>query len=586
MKKSRLIALLLVVVLAVSLLSSCALFGGSGDVKKLLDDEGTFEVKAAASSAIEVSALAGYTTTENSDGDLVILSKTDSDYSGTPTSTSYAVYNVATSSVVKTFTNYSSSSSNYTSVYVGEVNEVSYFYTVSAYYGSDETTYTTELFDANGNMLTSVSKSTAPTTVDGTNLIKFADEYFEAKDGALNRAFEANPFNAIPNIIAASDEYYYAQDGNFFAIYDKQFEKLATCELPEYYDDYECGVLPGGNLLIQYRYIVDFFADKYDVLDSEDMVKYNVVTLILTAKGKVKEVKADFVIEGIYEVDEEMIAENVLNPKKFEDVSLVQGYKIEDNRIAYEFSGLINKNGKVTELPELEGEGVLSVMAVAANRWVVITETYTYYLINEEGEILGTISEGVDVCGDYLVADGKIYDWSLNVLLDYEAAGYDDDLTALGGNIILTKTYEHTFSYLTGSGYDSESREVRDVVLFNGTTTTILDGTQTYVARVNSYNPSATVKSISFYGNCYVITTASSVYSTGTGTTTTRGIELFNEDGQSIKTLTNLASVSVTEVYEDEDNGMLLKVESQNPYYGGAGSSYVNPTNYAYWIVK
>lgn len=585
MKKSRLIALLLVVVLAVSLLSSCALFGGAGDVKKLLDDEGTFEVKAAASSATDVSSLTGYTTRQSSEGDLVVLSKLDTDYSGMSTSTSYIVYNVKTGSTLKSFTNYTSTGSSHTGVTIGEVNEVSYFYTVYTYYGSDETTYTTELFDANGNMLTSVNKNITPSTVEGTNLIKFDDMYFEAKDGALNRAFEATPFKAIPDIFAGNDEYYYAKDGNFFAIYDKQFEKLATCELPEYYDNYECGVLPGGNLLIQYTYVVDFFADKYDVLDTDEMVKYNVVTLILTAKGKVKEVKADFVIEGIYEVDAEMVAENVLNPKKFEGASLVQGYKIEDNRIAYEFSGFINKSGKVTELPELEGEGVLSIMAVAANRWVVITETYSYYLINEEGEILGAITEDVDTCGNYLVADGKIYDWSLNVLLDYEAAGYDDGLTALGGNIILTKTYEYSFSYLTSSGYDSESREVSDVVLFNGTTTTILDGTQTYAARVNSYNPSATTKAIDIVGDCYVITTTSRVYSTS-GTTTTKGIELFNENAQSLKTLTNLASVSVEEVYEDEDNGLLLKVTSQNPYYGGAGSSYVNPTNYAYWLVK
>lgn len=584
MKKSRIIALLLVVVLAVSMLSACALFGGAGDLKKLLDDEGTFEVKAAASTVTEISSIAGYNTTVDSRGDLVVLSRTNTGYDMSSSSTDYVVYNVKTGTTLKSFTNYSSSGSSHTSVTLLETNDVSYFYTVTASYGSDETNYYTELYDATGYSLDSANKQIAPIEISGTDLVKFDDMYFEAKDGALQSAFQASPFKALPNIIAANDEYYYAKDGNFFAIYDKQFEKLATCEIPDYYEECEYAALPGGDLLIQYSYVVDFFSDKYDVIDTDEMTKYNVVTLILDVKnGKTKDIKCDYIISYAGDVEEEFVTENVLNPKKFEDKIVVTGYKIEDNRLAYEFCGFMNKSGKIEELPEIEGEGVLSIYAVAPDRWVVMTETRNAYLINAECDVLGMIPDDVRTYGDYLVAEGKIYDWSLNLLMDYKAEGYNDEISSIGGNILLTKTYEHTYSYMTYSGYNTSTQTVTDRYIFDGTTELVLDGTQTWAPSVNSYNPSSMTKSMVVVGDCYAIITTTNSYNSVTGAI--KSIELFNEDGTSLKSLSNLATVSISAVYDDDDNGMLVKVTSTNPVYG-SGYGISNPTNYAYWLVK
>lgn len=518
MKKTKIIALLMIVVLAVSLMSSCSLFGIK-KVSKLIDKNGVFEPKNPASKADEIYSLEGFNFSYILNTDLAVFSNSES----------YAVYNMATDST-KTI-----EKKSVTEINVGECGDVCYFYVTRSDTSVTPTTYSTTLYDADGDKIDEVDGAVAPVPNSIAGIVRFADKYFFVHEGALVAPEEISAFKTVPgNIIAANDEFYFTQEDTLISAYDMNFDKVASYEIPEYAaeGDHTLVPLPGSKLLIQYSYLVDEMSDDYDYMESElGMIgvvsaKGNLVTVILNPNsGKAKEIKCDYIINDYQSYTEKEMAENLLNDKYWEVV--VTGAKIENKRIATTFIGSINKNGKIKEFPRFEGEVIDEITAVAEDRWTITTDANNKYLIDSKGDLMARLDSSVKTYGNYLERAGKFYDYNLEELYNYRENGYEIYSTAtIGGNVVLT---------------DGEGK----LMLFSGTKKlkTIDEGS------------SSDNKSASIFSNCYI------VYSSPMSSGDNYEVVFYNEVGSVIKTITDDNYISVSTVFGSEDHGSFFKVE-------------------------
>ena len=253
------------------------------------------------------------------------------------------------------------------------------------------------------------------------------------------------------------DSFEYTAGGYYFAeksgsedllVYNKDLELIGKAKVPSYAYDNNILVLENGNVLIQYTYVADNYGDDYDFIDNG--TKYKLVTELFNAKSATqKEIKCEYII-----------AEQITD-KNFKDgVCIASVYEIKNKRIADSESDTlianISNNGKISVYNKAQKQLVNAYLEMMPyGNFIAGNYEGREVLLDSKLNVIGTY-DNVRWCGpDSYLADGKIYDYNGNVIIDLAKEDYEASVSTTYASLILTKkiTYGANDQYTTTERY-------------------------------------------------------------------------------------------------------------------------------------
>lgn len=497
MKKFKLLAFVALALVAVMALSSC---GTVKNFNKIFNEEYDL-TEDPYKTAEKISDLKDYEAVGGNEY-FVVFNKADSDGNVTT-----AIYSFVSNSIVKrvesdkdivysvSFVDNNLPICVVTSTTIPQMPEFDEM--IEGDFEPEEPVVTKMYYDATGKQLLSVeaeAESGEPRALYGSDLVIInAAVYKVNKDkGAVEFSKDIPAYVSTDGLYGAYGEYFYSISGKTVKIYNADFAPVALWTAPSYAEEMESFIFNNGDVLAQYRVTLAEDAVFYDFI--EDGVKYDLVSKIITAKGKVKNVNLDYVVLNLapncFYYDAE--SDNNEFTDDFDNFAVIA--KIDNKRIdntemnrdvvLMSNSGAIQKSckivdGQTTELPE----------KIAADLFMVDT-SYGYAMVNAKGEVQFQITNtDIQVYGEYIIATNAIYNLSFTKIYDlgendaeiiakfndtiFVKAGEEDEYSILsfgnGGNQRTVFTYddeeETHFELVSGIGYVIiERNEKKDTV--------------------------------------------------------------------------------------------------------------------------
>lgn len=430
MKKFKLLAFVAMALVAVFALSSC---GTVGNFNKIFNEEYDFSADAY-KTVTKISDLKDYTAVNGNDT-FVVFDKADSDGN-----VKTVVYSLITNSIVKTvesdddivysvgFLSYGVPVCVITSTTVVDAPNPDEWDT-GDYGDVEEPTVTKTYYDATGKELLSVNadaEAGEPKVLYGSDYIVINAGVYkvDAEAGSVESVKEIPAYVSVDGLYGFNGEYFYAVADSSIIIYDADFAPVATYAAPSYAENMNEFVLNNGNVLVQYTVALAEDAMFYDFL--EDGVKYNLVTKVLTVKGKEKTLPLNYFIEELmpnsYFYDEE--AEENEFTDKFENIAVIK--KIKNHKVDEEEANwdivMLNNNGMVGQsLKVVEGQYAEIPEKIGEDLFMVET-VYGSAMIDSKGNVKFQITNSdVEVYGKYIIATNAIYDLSFTKIYDLGA---------------------------------------------------------------------------------------------------------------------------------------------------------------------
>ena len=440
MKKSRIIALVAVALVAVMILSSCG--SSAVTVKSFIDKKAEFvDTTATINSSTRIPELDGAMGDTTQAGDLVYyVIPADIEKS---IYEKHVIYNLATGTVVHTATEHLTK--NVTIVLDATIKGDAYFVETVRNWQLDgdavlsgSESYVTTLYSGSGRSVTNVNKDMEAELVCDTVFFNGAC-YRANEDGELEYAFDYSSLADVPEADYMYKNRYYDLSETYVAVYNNKFELISRYLVPAYASYSSHVILENGNVLVQLGYKADALSEDYDLIVfnneglSNEGLKIYIDTMIIDAKkGTAKEIECNY-----------MITEEAFNIKMYEELGFdfyaginsdkypvyANAILIENKRITVdlfdeESNALrvvsIKNDGKMTELELINGEPIFDISMIAEERWMVETVYGHTYLLNKNGKILGDISNG-SYRGGYIASNGKLYNLDLEEVYDFGA---------------------------------------------------------------------------------------------------------------------------------------------------------------------
>lgn len=426
MKKRSFVVLLCAMLAVMMLLSSCATTG-STTLKKILDGSqysGTDDVY---TNAEPVSELDKAVMSEVCN-ELVLFSKAVVvDWASCNKLT---VYNIESGKVVYEATSGPTSSYD---VDLYDLNGDTCFTVVHSAWSLDESnvkigrdTVDTALYGADGVKIADTYRQVDADVAH--DLIRFDGKCYRiGENSALEYAFDYSDLNSMPEVLYATEKLYFCEADNGIAVYDGSLEIKAFLGVPSYADIGAWVALSDNKILVQYSVEVDSHSEKYDYVAKSvgTLAKYDLHTVVFNGKnGKSDEIKFNYVISNTlnrHRIGEEWAKSYGLGDKYDNLVTLAP---IEDKRVndadsalilaALDSDGGIKRVKNVTDAPM----SAAAPRMLASDRWLVRSADDKEFIVNEKGKVIGETS-AANYRATYMYADGKMYDYDLNVIYDY-----------------------------------------------------------------------------------------------------------------------------------------------------------------------
>lgn len=441
--KKRVVSLLALLLCAVFVLGSCGTTPKAPEFAEFFTGS-NHEAEVAYATFAQIADLddATYVTSE---GNLALFSKADA--TGTIT---YTVYNAATGATVLKVAN--------TATLINEIELVELYY--DSWYHIDENALilvtstdtannvtTTKLYDVAGAQVGDAAKGEeyAESYLD---LVLFNDIIYREADGKLTEIKKVNPLGReYPEFDEYNELYYYHFSSEGAEIYSATDLSLVSI-IPfstKYSAKSNWHVLQNGNVIFQGAYRLPDDAAEYDFLMDEQKLAFD--TFIYdAATGEGKEIDFDYYIyEGVYVSNDpwtKMAIEQGYIPTmaEFENIFPVIPFvdeHLEENEYLTELY-LVDNDGKIkgtlseylpagnTDLPHVAPQGKFFLNDMSGNK----------YLVGADGTVIGECNTSW-TNENYIVAGGKIFDWSLTELFDYEAKDYE--LVSILADTVLLK---------------------------------------------------------------------------------------------------------------------------------------------------
>ena len=346
-------------------------------------------------------------------------------------------------------------------VYLNETNDTSWFFVkeITTKTKTEDAKVITSavitLYKADGTSVASDSSSNvlinnvkAPQAMQ--DLIYFDEAFYRiSEEGSIDKLVDYNSFREIPLLVWSNDDYYYGSymGGESLCVFDKELNFVTSYNLPDYAEVNAYAILDDGNLFVQYSVRCNDNAEDYTYFD-EDAVKVLLTSVIIDAKsGKEKEVELDFVVDYITSDKGELeFSEDIKN------IAVIN--YIVDERVDFADAACVvvslDNNMKIKgEINGYVPGTVCEIEPIANNRWLVDTSEGQSFLLDEEGTVIGEITNSNDLNEIYIVNNNKVYDMNLELKCDLDEYGAISH--KLFGNAVVFDTFDgETKAYVNG----------------------------------------------------------------------------------------------------------------------------------------
>ena len=424
--KKKLLVLVAMLLCIVTVLSAC---GETVKFKKIVADE--YVDQNPTLTKAEAVTLTG--DVKDAQDDLLYLEGLNDD--GKPV---YTVYNMAENKTVWTATVTDEKTSYDVELMDGYYEDIAWFAVVTTVEGEGdaEDTATADIYDQKGTKVVSFDAEEVEPDVM-LDLIKVDTKVYRiAEDGTIAEAFEMGALAEMPEVDAKYGDYYLLMADDFLFGYDEELQLVFAHRIPAYATNPIAIALNNGNVLVQFTCMATWDAEDYSFIDNSGN-KVVLTSLLINAKnGKIKELDLDFVIlAGSSRTDDDLeyVYFDELN-EDIENVALVS--YIVDERVVGPMTGgdsysnvmdlntcLISLSNKGKDKGILDATLVGQAMLpsqVDEDLWAIYTITGQAYLVNGKGKVVAEISDVNYVNAAYIVSDGKLYNFALEVVLDFE----------------------------------------------------------------------------------------------------------------------------------------------------------------------
>ncbi len=415
MKKGKLLALLSVLMIAAMLLSSC---GAAKKISKVSSFEKVLNTEYDSSADVYETAKAltelnDYIVVDSSD-EFILLSSATSE--GKPI---YKVFAFRTASVVLTVADTEEA------VHVVSVDDDTPIFVVSKT-AEQKTTHTA--YDAKGSELVT-TKYLPEEPAMFADLVLYANVLYDvADDGKLTKSADLPEHLELDAPYTWNDNYLYFFTANdAVLVFDRDLHFVSSWYAPSAADEVTGSVLEDGNVLVQYSIVLDSYAEEYDYYESDDegnIVKYDLVTMLLNAKnGKTKDLDVNYVISSAISVTEwnryadveDYFADGVEN---IAWIYPIVDQKIDETAAAMDVV-LLDNNGKTVKSIKLADAQAAMLPEIVAEDVYLVSTLYGQVLTDAKGEILQTINNGsMYIVDGYVVGQRAIYDLGMNKVYD------------------------------------------------------------------------------------------------------------------------------------------------------------------------
>ncbi|MBO5938894.1 MAG: hypothetical protein J6Q82_05285 [Clostridia bacterium] len=355
--------------------------------------------------------------------------------------------------------------------------------------------------DATGAEIASVEEKyeigDAKVVTDKLVIINAVMYNVDAATGALTEKGAVPAYVSYDNFENYNDEFFYSFDEETLIIYDLDFTPVATYTLPSYAVHSDIGgypyVLNNGNVLIQYAVELNDDAKKFDFI--EDTEKLDLVSVLVTPKGDVKDLDLDYVVTWLapnYEVydNTETPEENEFTDK-WENIAGIA--KIENKQLDFNRKNedvvLMNNSAKAQKSLKLV-DGQYGVPTKVADDLYVVDTVYGEALINGKGKLQFAVTEEYEaIVGGYIVTDRAIYDLTFTLVYDL-IANEAEVIDSVGNTVFVKEGDEEKYSVLafcngeqkTVYSYDVAKETNKDFELTEFGYVIVDEGSYTYYA--------------------------------------------------------------------------------------------------------
>ena len=477
MRKTRIVLFTALLLVGAMLLSSCG-FGGELKLEDVLDGEKYEAPPAPYTTATLVTELQDAECVEEDDD--LMLFEAEVEVEGN-TYSKWMVYNLKTNAVVFSATETETVSydidldSEYEPDYAMFWVLTTTYEKVDGVVDFDKYTDVSAIYAADGTQIASASRYADYDAM--ADLIYFDGKVYRiAEDGSIAYAFDYSPLAQYPNYIVKEGEYYLGEVGydedSRMVVFDLELNTLYTLNVPSYMEIEGVARLDKDTMLLQgYCETQDIFTENYDViLPWDGGEKANLYTYIMDLKkGELKEIEVDYFLEYAEPVTEEFCKYVGLSDKfeNFAVVCPIQDRRIDENSKV----GVINAKGEFVAFAPINGQEVGYIELFKEDLWLIGTAAGADLLVNAKGEVVGDITNMNASNAEYLVCDGKLYDYTLNMVYDYEAA-----------KLSIVRVFENSILFTNDDG---------ELICYaNGTSTTLIakDADRELSDVINVYN--------------------------------------------------------------------------------------------------
>ncbi len=434
MKKGKIFLLVASILVLATVLTSC------GSVGKILNKKYDVTSDVYKTGAI-LSELTGYAVTESNEEFIVFYS-----FEGANVSTK--VFGMNAGQVIATFADtaftYDIDLCGGLPVFTVTKTEVD----LDGTGGILETTHT--LYDAKGTAVATTEHDAGFPAMFGDVIVYNYVAYSVGEDGALTKTCDVPEYLALGGCDYYNDDYYYTL-GDQITVYDHSFNAVSTWTLPEYAYESECFVLNNGDILVQYMYIADEDATKYDISMCEDNVnlKLNLESYIISAdNGKAKRVKLDYLVDHVmtnndlYDADAEK-EDNRYN-KKFENIAYIipiVDKKIDTSEANVDIVLMNNKGKAKCSLKLLDGEATGLPRKISDDLYQVSTLTGGA-IVKSSGKLVKAYNNYMRRVGACFIGEVALYDLELNAI--YNLVENDAEVIGSVGDTVYVRAETET----------------------------------------------------------------------------------------------------------------------------------------------
>ena len=457
MKKTKLLTVVALVLVAVFALSSCA--STVKDLSKIYN--ASYEFKDTSYKSISEIGFADYEVV-NSNGAFVVFETQEETKKGDVYNV-IAIYSLLSEQVVKEI-EYAEDEYVYDISFCDSIPVVAITSTTIPDVDVEEEVVeeaevTKTYIDAKGNELLTIDPACeigAPKWIsDDLVVINQVLYTVNEKTGALKKD------KSIPAYVSVDDmfkmgEYYYSGGEGAVVIYDNSFVPVASYVLPSYANTVSEAVFNDGSILIQYMVDLPEEAVFFDLY--VDGVKNNLFSKLIKVDGKVKDLDLDYIVQDStpnFDLYDEAKAKDCEFTGEFENIAFIS--RIEDKRVDTNSDNweavLMDNNAKVKKSLMIV-DGQTDIPEMFAKDLYLVDTVYGKAVVDNEGAVLFQVTNddlSYGAAYGYIIGETAIYDTKFKVAYDL-LANDAEILTVINETIFIKAGDDENYSIITLCG--------------------------------------------------------------------------------------------------------------------------------------